>query len=194
MLRIFILFGLFFHPCFQMERLEASANERQQKKKVVRAILKLAIRSEDVKSQEDQLMAGIMDNLQKTNEVLLKDMLEWEKDPEVIRRRTAKFKSLEKASFDALRKNLSKKLSLKELMIRASAGVYLKNYSFAELKTIYKFYQTPAGKKTLRIARKIMAETEKAITSKVVPLATEVARQSQRKLMEDFMKSGITGG
>lgn len=158
------------------------------KKELVMQVLRLTMNKDDISLQKKDLSDRIIGNLRKANSLVLKDLLEWEKDLDRIRRREEIFHRLEEKSYQKLKTKLEEELDLFRLLSLTAAKLYYREFEEDELEILIRFYSSKAGRKALSIAPRVHESISGTLSEEVIPLASEIAKKTQNELIHQFME------
>lgn len=161
------------------------------KKDIILKILNITMDKEQIQKQEKELLDRLVENIAKVNVVVRKDLFEWEKPGERLDKLNALFDQMEDKHLQNLREDVQKELNVPNLMRQIQARIYYKYYELDELKTLFKFYRTKAGRKTLKVGPLILQESQDAFQKVMIPKTTEISKTAQREFIQDFMKESM---
>ncbi|PCJ17339.1 MAG: hypothetical protein COB02_14025 [Candidatus Cloacimonadota bacterium] len=165
------------------------SNSASQKKIYITKILKKLYKKKSIKKQQEQLFTQIESNIQKGNELLFDDLMEWEKDITNLQEKYTFFKQLERKSLKKLKVQFINEIDIFQLILKVNFHLYNKAFTLSELKTLLNFYNTKAGMKIIKLAPKFVSKSQKLLSERLIPIATKIATKVQKEMVQEFINA-----
>lgn len=165
----------------------------KKRKALLTKIANLTLDKKQIKRQTNQLAKNVGKLFQDTNPELINQLLSGVPNSIGRKQMLNDFAQLQKKMGKKARQEISDNLNLYKIMREITIKIYHKHYTSKELHSLYKFYSSPIGKKSISLAQTIQKDSlnlsQSKIADKVEIIKQKLETEFQDKIMDLILTS-----
>ncbi|MCO4783006.1 MAG: DUF2059 domain-containing protein [Candidatus Cloacimonetes bacterium] len=171
---------------------QSSKKLTKKRKTLLTKIANLTLNKKQITQQSKQLASNVGKLFQDNNPELINQLLSGVPNSSGRKQMLDDFSQLQKRMGKRAKEEITQNLNLYKIMREITIKVYHKHYSSKELHSLYKFYSSPIGKKSIQLAQTIQKDSLNLSQTKIKDAVDKIKIKLESEFQDKIMDLILT--